>query len=70
MLDEPDTALSIRVFFVEDVELGNPSLECGYVVGSDTTTIDILMKILDAGIWEGTFSIEESSLCEFRPRNL
>ena len=65
MLDEPNTTLSIRVVVVEDVKLGNKSLKCGYIIGFDTTSIDILMKVFDARIWERTFSIEERSLCEF-----
>lgn len=70
MLDEPSTTSSIRIVVIEAVELGNPSLECGYVVGLDTAAIDILIKVLDARIWERTFSIEEGSLCEFGPGNL
>ena len=65
MLDEPNTTLSIWVICIEDVELGDPTLECGYVVGFDTTAIDILMKVFDARIWERSFSFEEGSLCEF-----
>lgn len=59
VLYEPYASSCVRIPVIESVQVGYEVLERGNVVGFDASTIDILMKIFNARIWDRSLCCEK-----------